>query len=88
MVKIEPPNFSILLKIDNVSVTNEIISLFKENDIPMSSATKCYNPDYPYITWSVEYLVCANRNYLADVNVKTKEDFLSYFFTPNIIEVW
>lgn len=86
MVKIEPPNFSILLQINDPLVTNEIISLFQENNIQTRSDS--YSTNYPYTTWTAEYLVSANNNYIPNIRVKTKEEFLSYFFTPNIIEIW
>ena len=86
MVKKELPNFSILLEMDDPLVTNEIISLFKENNIQTRSES--YSTNYPYTTWTDEYLVAANNSYKANIRVKTKEEFLSYFFTSNIIEVW
>lgn len=88
MVKKELPNFTIILVKCNPEIHTHIITLFKENGISIYRSSFNYNPDFPHVCWDTRELINCTIKYEAKLCVKTKEEFLSYFFTPDIIEVW
>jgi hypothetical protein len=61
---------------------NQIINLFKENNIPVFSDTNKFDPSYPYLCWNYERL---SQTRYEDINISNiefyfnVEEFLSIF---------
>lgn len=89
MVKLKTlPNRYILLDSKNPIIQNQIIKLFKDNNIRIYSETSKFDKNYPYLIWEEGYLSQrrTNENLQNQYHIiKTKEEFLSLFFDLNVI---
>ena len=69
------------LMVKEPEIQNQIINLFKENNIPVFSDTNKFDPSYPYLCWNYNRLSQTNNE---NINIAREfyfniEEFLSIF---------